>query len=262
MDRQPGLSARAGAALAAAVVLAACGAPASSIVLPSGSRVLARGSLAYAVGFAGDDRVVSVELEERFALLVRTTDGRGLGRWDLGPAERDLVALAIGDEVAWVGGADRRVRGVGLTDGRPVATWPTGAAVTALALAPGGRLLVGDAEGGLCLRRLVDGALLQCVQLGDRALAEIVLAGDLVVVLGEGRRWGLTLPALGLVATPADPRRLHRRGRQLRQGDRVLLVLGGVVRAVAVDEHGRIAVAGWIARQGDPSLVLLPAPRP
>ena len=244
-------------AVAVAMVLAACGARTAAVTLPAGSRVLARGSLAYAVGFADGDRVVSIELEERFALVVRSADGRGLGRFDLGPAERDLGALAIGGDIAWLGGADRRVRGVALADGHVVATWPTGAIVTALIAAPGGWLLIGDADGALCLRRLGDGALLQCVQLDGPVTALAWQDGRAVATAGTRRR-GVAVPTLAFIDAPADPHRLVPVGRELRQGGAVVLHLGGVVRAVAVDEQGRIAVAGWIARLDDPSVVLLP----
>jgi hypothetical protein len=49
--------------------------------------------------------------------------------------------------VAWVGGADHQVRAIGLADGQVGATWRHGAAVTAVAVVPGGWLVIGDATG-------------------------------------------------------------------------------------------------------------------
>lgn len=240
-------------------LLGACACHSPGVTLPAGSRVLARGSLAYAVGFAGDGRVVSIELEERFALIVRTGDGLALGRFDLGPAERDLGALAMTRDVAWVGGADRRIRGLALADGRPIASWPTGATVTALVVVPGDQLVAADADGGLCLRRLADGALLQCVQLAARPITELAWTGELVVATAGDQRWALTVPALALAPAPALPRRVAIRGRALRIDGGPRVVLGGAVRAVAFDGHGRAAIAAWIADLDQPSLVLVPA---
>lgn len=253
------MTGRAALVVAAGLALVGCGGRATAIALPAGSRVLARGSLAYAVAFADHDRVVSVELEERFALVVRTADGRLRGRFDLGPAERDLGALAVGGDTAWVGGADRRVRGLALADGRSVATWPIGARVTALATLPDGRLAIADADGGLCLRRLDDGALLQCVQLGDRPVTALDPRGAVLVATVAGRRLGLALPGLALVPAPAEPQRIERRGRDLRLDGGPVIRLGGAVQAVAVDGRGRIAIAAWIAGLDDPSVVLVPA---
>ncbi len=244
----------------ATVVAAGCGARAPAITLPSGSQVLARGSLAYAVGFASDARVVSIELEERFALIVRAADGRALGRFDLGPAERDLDALAVAGDLAWVGGADRRVRGLALTDGRVVAEWPTGAPVTALLAVPGERLVIADADGALCLRRLADGALLQCLQLDDRPITGLSWQDGLVVASGSDQRWALTVPALRVGPAPLALHRVVVSGRELRLDGAPAIRLGGAVRAVAFDGRGRAAIAAWIARLDDPSLVLVPAP--
>ncbi|HVV88302.1 MAG TPA: hypothetical protein VHE35_34910, partial [Kofleriaceae bacterium] len=75
------------------------------------------------------------------------------------------------------------------------------------------------------------------------------------------RRWGLNLPALALVGAPADRDAPRPRGRELLLDGARTLRLGGTVRAVAVDDRGRTAVAGWIARLDDPSIVLVPARR-
>ena len=254
-------SGRGRALIAAAVAVGACGGGPARLTLPRDAQVLARGSLAYAVAFAGGGRVVSIELEERFALVVRGPDGRVAARHDLGPPERDLGALAVDREVAWLGGADRQVRGLALDGGAVLATWPTGAVVTSLA-AGDGRLLIGDAEGAVCLRRLDDGALLQCAQLGDAPIDELVAIGPVVVASTGGRRLGLSVPALALVTPPADPRGVVRRGRDLWIDGVHALRLGSVVKAVAVDPRGRVAVAGYVTRLDDPSLLIVPRRSP
>ena len=103
-------------------IVACGGVRATSPTLPDGARVLARGSLAYAAVAAGD-AIVTIELEERFALIVRDPDsGRPRRTVDLGAAERDLVALAVHGDTAWVGGDDRAVRTVDLTSGAVTAS--------------------------------------------------------------------------------------------------------------------------------------------
>jgi len=268
-------SARLGVAAAIALVAGCGGAPVTPRTV-----VLARGTLAYAV--AGDDhRVVSVELDERFALVVRRTgDPRILHRVDLGPPEHDIVALAMVGDRAWVGGDDGVVRAVDLERGAVVASWPTGAAVTALASRPpcasgatrcGGLadddlVVVGDATGALCLRRGRDGALLQCVQAASRAVTSLRLAGDEIVAFaGSHTTW--QLPSLRRhPSAPLSPLRWQNgdivvagRTVELATGPRRrrLVTLGGAVRAVAILPGGALAVAGWIADLSDPSLVLL-----
>jgi hypothetical protein len=250
--------------VALAAALAGChpgGAGSTGVRLPAGSTVLARGSLAYAVAFADDGGLVSIELEERFALVVRSPDGRRRGRFDLGPPERDLPALAVAGGLAWVGGADRRVRGLALDGGAVVASWPIGAAVTSLA-ATAELLAVGDADGAVCLRRLPDGALLQCVQLASAPIDSLAIAGERLRATSagpRGRRWALTLPSLALVAAPmSDAPSLRRAGREVIIDGAVVVRLAGIVRAIAVDGRGRIAIAGWVARLDDPSVVLIP----
>ncbi len=239
--------------------------------LPAGARVLARGSLAYAV-VATAGAVVTIELEERFALVVRDPDtGRPRTRVELGPAERDLVAVAAAGDRAWVGGDDRQVRAVDLAAGRVIATWPHGADVTALRWLPGDRddpaaaagwLAIGDASGAVCLRRLADGALVQCAALATGPVTALEAGGGLTVVAGGGRStW--TVPALA-AAPPAPPPRwrdqpVTARGREVWLGDRLLIRMGERVRAIEVGPSGALFVAAWVARLDDPSVIALPA---
>jgi len=249
----------------AAIALAACGASPRS----PAATVLARGTLAYAVAAAGD-RVVSIELDDRFALLVRKPDdARVLGRIDLGPPERDLPALAAAGDRAWVGGADGQVRAVDLARGAVVATWPVGAAVTALAAA-GDWVAIGDAAGVLCLRRADDGALVQCAVAAAAPIAAIGVergaGGEVLRVLAGGQTCGWRLPALARVPGAAPGitwggGQVVVRGRTVElvraRGRQRLLTLAGAVRAIAIAPGGGLAVAAWVTTLDDPSLVVL-----
>jgi hypothetical protein len=232
--------------------------------VPDGARVLARGSLAYAA-VAGDGAVITLELEERFALVVRDPDnGRPRTTVELGAAERDLVALAVHGDTAWVGGDDRAVRTVDLARGAVTATWPIGAPVTALRWLDGGWLAIGDATGTVCLRRLADAALIQCATLASGPVSRLAptASGGLAVESGA-ERTGWTLPALA--PTTAAPAPLRWRGdvlaidgREVRAGTRVVASLGERVQMVEVGPRGELIIAAWITRLDDPSVVVLP----
>jgi hypothetical protein len=260
---------RTAAAAAAVVALAACGGGAGAgsagrITLPTDARVLARGSLAYAAR-AGDGAIVSIELEERFALVVRdAATGRERRRVDLGPSERDLVALAVAGDRAWVGGDDREVRTIDLASGAVLASWPVGADVTALRWLAPGWLAIGDATGVVCLRRLADAALVQCAALATAPITSLDGGGGLTVVAGTDRStW--TVPALA-VTGPAPAMAWRNQvvtvaGREVLVGSEVVARLGERVRSVEVGPGGELIIAAWIARLDDPSVIVLP-PRP
>lgn len=256
-------AALAATAIAGAAIGAACGPrPTSTVTLPAATRVLARGSLAYAAAAAETAEgaaVVTIELEERFALVVREPNsGRERRRVDLGPAERDLVALAVNGDRAWVGGDDQEVRTIDLASGTITATWPIGADVTALRWLAPHWLAIGDATGVVCLRRLPDAALVQCAALATAPIATLTGGGGLTVVAGATRSsW--TVPALANDA-PAPPLRWRGRaitvaGREILVGDRVVLRLGERIRSVEVGPGGELIVAAWVAGLDDPSVI-------
>jgi hypothetical protein len=255
-----------GRRVALVLLVAACsGRGARGPALPGDARVLARGSLAYAaVATAG--AVVTLELEERFALIVRDPDsGRARTTVDLGAAERDLVALAVHGDTAWVGGDDHAVRTVDLARGAVTATWPIGAPVTALRWLDGGWLAIGDATGTVCLRRLADAALLQCATLAADPVSRLSPSADgsgLVVESGS-ERTAWTLPALARTTAVPPPRRwrggeITVAGREVRAGTRVVASLGERVRMVEVGPRGELIIAAWITRLDDPSVIVLP----
>lgn len=253
-----------GVAVVVAALAAACaGGPASHVRLPPDAYVVARGSLAYAARAAGD-AIVTIELEERFALVVRdAASGRERRRVDLGPAERDLVALAVaGDGArAWVGGDDQAVRAIDLATGATLATWPIGADVTALRWLAPGWLAIGDATGVVCLRRLADGALVQCAALAGAPVSALDGGGGLTVVVA-GARSTWTVPALASTTAVPPPawrgKPVSFHGREVLVGGEVVATLGERVRSIEVGPAGELIIAAWIARLDDPSVIVVP----
>ena len=248
-----------------ALVLAACaGGPRST----ARTTVVARGTLAYAVAFCGD-QLATIELGERFELVVRRADGGPpLARADLGPPELDWTALACDATRAWIGGETGEVRGFELASGAEVARWPIGAPVTSVLFASGapGAIAIADASGVLCLRRR-DGALLQCVAAHDGAIAALELDGERLISRdrnGAARGW--TLPSLASSEpAAAGPRwqgdRVRAVGRRVERlrgrGWENVATLAGTVRGIAVGPAGTLAIAAWIGSLDDASVVLI-----
>jgi WD40 repeat protein len=144
--------------------LAACGASeplTSNVGQLDMERVLSRGALSYAVAFSGDE-IVSIELRTDFELFVRDASGSEKRRMRLGPHEYDMNDLAVHQRTAYVASSDGTVRVIDLERGREEARWHLGDAVTAVAVS-GGHVAAGTAKGVVCLRRLPDRALLQCL---------------------------------------------------------------------------------------------------
>jgi len=235
-------------------------------------RVVARGTLAYAAAWHGE-RLVTIELTERFELVVR--DGpalRASARIDLGPPELDLRALAVAGDVALVGGDDGWIRRIDLATHREVDRWPQGAPITALA-ADASYVVAGDASGVICLRR-ASGELLQCATTTVAATAAapidaVVIEGDQLEVLTGRHPRRLGLPSLRSV--PGAPPVVAWRGGTVRRGahvvrwagphgDRTLASLAGPVRAIAMSPAGKLAIAGWVRRLDQPSVIVWSAP--
>jgi WD40 repeat protein len=169
------------------------------------ARVAARGVLAYAAAFSGDE-LVSVELRERFELVVRTADTERL-RIDLGAADYDVLDLDIAGDRAWIASTDGTARAIDLRSGATAVTWHLGHRATAIAASPDGRFVVtGSAAGVLCLRRLPDAALLQCVAAHRGRISAVAVAADSATLVSSG--WdGLvivwSIPALAEIARTA-----------------------------------------------------------
>ncbi|MEZ4365634.1 MAG: hypothetical protein R2939_05030 [Kofleriaceae bacterium] len=257
---------------AVALVLATTGACAGART----TTVIARGTLAYAAATDGDD-LVTVELTERFALVVRRWDGQRAQprvEVDLGPPEADVVALAIApgpNARALVGGRDGWVRSYSLEDGAPGAAWPQGAAITALA-ADSEVVLAGDDTGVVCARRLADGALLVCADVGDgSAITRLVLDGERAWVGVDGGD-GATPRAVAVADLRrqpggAAPGRLpagvlvEEDGRTLvvraRGGRARRVTLAAPIRAVVPGPGGTVLVAAWVTALDQPSVILV-----
>lgn len=251
MDRRAGLI--------ALLVVAACGGAPAPRAGADPVRVVSRGTLGYAVAFAGD-RLVSVELAERFELIVRDAAGQEERRLALGAAERDWPALACAADRCWVGGDTGEVAVVDLASASIVARWPVGEPVTALAAADG-HVAIGDAAGVLCLRRAGDGALLQCVAAHPTAIVELRPdAGRLVSRDASGDALAWSVPALAGAVSETEPEiRIAGRRVERRAGDRWELVveMAGAVQRVAVSPSGDLAIAAWIGALDQPSVVLV-----
>jgi hypothetical protein len=254
----------------ALLALCAC----ASAGLPP-SRVLARGVLPYGVATAGDT-VVTVELSERFELVVR--DGVRERRLDLGPPEQDLRALAVAGGHAFVGSDAGFIREIELASLRLRHTYAVGAPLRALA-ADARYLLSADASGAVCLRRRADAALLQCVR-PDAPVTALAIRGELAWLSGPPAGQGPPLVAWALPSlrqlsdsevarapsTPPPPARfrdgaVYPQGHQViwqRGGERqVLAELATDVRSITLTASGSLIVAAWPRSLDDAVLLLI-----
>jgi hypothetical protein len=216
------------ACLALAVLLGGCGqslsgqrlvpgqAPTTPAVGLAHGADAASGVLTYAVAFAGQATLLSVELALDFELVVHEIvhheDGgpavRELRRIALGSAAYDIEDMAVAPSGAgarvYVASRDGRVRGIDLATAETLTTWYLGSSVTAVAVSPrGGYVVMGTADGVLCLRRHSDGALLQCAVAHQGQISSLAVSpnGDLVASsswTGEVTLW--RLPTLAVAA--------------------------------------------------------------
>ena len=213
--------------------LIACGAsePLTSNVGALGfERALSKGTLSYAVAFAGD-QVVAVELRTEFELVVRDTSGRERLRLAIGPHQYDVNDLAVHGRTAYLASSDGTVRAIDLDGGRESARWHLGDAATAVAVSPdGGYLAAGGAGGILCLRRLPGGELLQCLVAHRGRISGLAIdpAGRrLASTSWDGGAALWSLPALASLAA---------------------LEVGGSANAIAfAPDGGRLAIAASAA---------------
>lgn len=208
MDR-PSLS----SILSLAVLASSCGGTAvlpraplgndEPAVSPSiGQRITSRSrdSLAYHVALA-DKRTITIELTDRFELVVRdasTANAKAnIRRIDLAKADFDILDLVTNHDgsIAYVASTAGWVRGYELDSGRLLSEWRMGSSATALALsADAEKLVIGTATGVLCLRRLRDGAQLQCVAAHQSRVSAIAISGATLISgdwSGTVARWSL-----------------------------------------------------------------------
>lgn len=168
-------------------------APATGVV-PS---ALSRHSLAYQVAFASP-YLLSVELRTQFELVIRK-DGFSSAsenpidkRIALGPPDYDIDAMVVSPTKTevFVASAAGWVRSYDIRTQEKLSEWKMGSAVSALAIsADGAYLYIGTGSGVMCLRRLSDGAQLQCTSahkgpisalaVNERVLVSASLKGEL-----------------------------------------------------------------------------------
>ena len=217
--------------LGALLVLASC---ASTVGITR--TVLATGTLAYAV--AADDRhIVSIELGERFELVVRSSAIDGeiavVRRIDLGPPDTTIAALALGDGMAFVGGRDGWIASYDLASGEQRARWPQGAQIVEL-IVDRDTVIARDNKNVECTRRIADGALLACADVSLQPHARrtaVSWRGGMATWHGHD----LTLQSSGATT---------------------MAHFGGEIQAATTTREGALIVAAWIAQLSDPALVL------
>jgi WD40 repeat protein len=211
-------------------LLAACGGPLAF------ERVAARGVLGYGVVAAGA-RVVSVELDGEFRLVIR--GGREL-RAALGPPDWDFVALDARGDIAVVAGLDGTVRLHDLGTGAEIRRWRLEAAATAAALSADGRFLAtGSAAGVLCLRRLPEGALLQCVVAHAGRIGALAFSGERLASGGaDGVALIWSVPALRRLARDEGAAPVN--GVAFSPGGALATARGQTIATVWVDDHRRV----------------------
>jgi hypothetical protein len=273
--------ARAGGLARALALLFTCATCATS----PGTQVLARGVLPYGVATTGDT-VVTVELAERFELVVRDESERTSRererRLDLGPPEHDLRALAVFEQRAFIGSDAGFIREVDLTSMTEVRSYAVGAPLRALA-ADARYVLSADASGAVCLRRRSDGALLQCARTeqpvsalhldgkGERVWLTMTPVAASASASASESAVAWSIPALQLILAPPPGNlstslafrngEVHAEGRRLlwRRGAQrqVLAELATDVRGVAVTRSGALIVAAWPKSLEDAVLLMI-----
>ncbi len=157
-------------------------------------------ALAYRVAFASK-HLLSVELRTQFELVIRSTippdrmGHSGTTRIALGPADYDITDMVISEssERVFLSSAAGWVRSYNIETQKKLSEWRMGSGVSALALSPDGAFLyIGTSSGVVCLRRLADGAQLQCMVAHKGAISALTAQGDVLVsssYLGELSTW-------------------------------------------------------------------------
>ncbi len=145
------------------------------------STILGRDSLTYHVALT-PKRIISVELTSRFALVIR--DRAGISpqkRIDLAKADYDILDLVANPHngQVYVASSAGWVRSYDVVSGERRSEWRMGSSATALAISDDARwLVIGTATGVLCLRRLRDGAQLQCVAGHQARVSALEISGE------------------------------------------------------------------------------------
>ncbi len=181
--------------------------PTGPAVVMQTTKVLATQALAYRVAIAAP-YLVSVELRTEFELVVRKIPGSVSkvreGRIRIDDATYDVNDLVVDAkrERAYVASTAGWVRVYDLRSLQLQHEWRTGQAATALALSEDGKyLLIGTDAGVVCIRRLEDGAQLQCMVAHAGRIGSLDTSKALLATAswkGEVAMWGL--PALNKIS--------------------------------------------------------------
>ncbi len=171
------------------------------------SKVLSKHALAYRVAIAGP-YLASVELVTDFELVLRGIPGSEEQpkprrvRIDAATYDINDLVLDLKHKRAFVASSAGWVRSYDLESLQMQDEWRTGSAATALALSEQAEyLLIGTDSGLVCLRRLSDGAQLQCMVAHGARIASLAISEGRVASAswqGEVALWGL--PALNKIA--------------------------------------------------------------
>ncbi len=165
--------------------------------------VLSKKALAYRVALAGP-YLASVELITEFELVLRPIPGSeskvATQRVRIDAATYDVtdLVLDLAHERAFVASSAGWVRSYDLNNLQVQSEWRMGSAATALAISEEGKyLLIGTDSGVVCIRRLRDGAQLQCMVAHKGRIASLAIHKQRLATAswqGEVSLWGL--PAL------------------------------------------------------------------
>ncbi len=207
---------------AAAIALGGCGgartgplapgqqAPGPAIGLRHAT-TLARGRLTYGAEFSRDgDSLTSVELGLAFKVVRRPTPSAArrekVVEVRIGEPTFDVTDIALGPRgrLAWVSSLDGALRRIDLHAARITSRWPIGDPVSAVGVSPdGARLALGTTTGVVCLRRVRDAALLQCVAVHGRRVSAVRFSRDgtrLVTSSWDGSVVLWRVPSLSVIA--------------------------------------------------------------
>lgn len=189
--------------------------PSRAAVAMKTTKVLSKNALSYQVAVAAP-YLVSVELTTEFELVVRglpntpdtpRTSKLKTRRMRLDAATYDINALALDAKEgrAFVASSAGWVRSYDLQSLQMQSEWRMGSGATSLALSDDRQyLLIGTATGVICIRRLADGAQLQCLAAHAGRVSSLAIANGRLASAswqGELSLWGL--PALDRVSTLA-----------------------------------------------------------
>lgn len=158
------------------------------------SKILAKNALAYRVAMS-DSYLASVELTTEFRLVVRDLANSHKKHVRLDSATYDITGLALDETHAYVSSSAGWVRSYDLRSLQLRREWRFGSGATALAITDDHiYLFIGTQTGLICLRRLSDGAQLQCMVAHSDRVSTLDTKNDQLASAswnGEVATWGI-----------------------------------------------------------------------